>query len=93
MKKLESLDKDGNIETVSIDDDTKTVTRNVDNRIYLLEGRNLNIATNEAVTSYGIMSGQAFLGMYTHTREGLPNTGIYNSIYNFQIELLWTYNL
>ena len=89
LKKLESLDKDGNIETVSIDDDTKTVTRNVDNRIYLLEGRNLNIATNEAVTSYGIMSGQAFLGMYTHTKEGLPNTGIYNSIYNYGDTLSW----
>lgn len=89
LKKLESLDKEGNIETVSIDDESKTVTKNVDNRIYLLEGRNLNIATNEAVTSYGTTSGMTFLGMFTHTREGLPNTGIYNTKYNYGDTLSW----
>ena len=89
LKKLESLDKDGNIETVSIDDDTKSVTKNVDNRIYLLEGKNLNIATNEAVTSYGTTSGMTFLGMYTHNRDGLPNTGIYDSKYNYGDSLSW----
>lgn len=89
LKKLESLDKEGNIEVVSIDDESKTVTKNVDNRIYLLEGRNLNIATNEAVTSYGTTSGMTFLGMFTHTREGLPNTGIYNTKYNYGDTLSW----
>lgn len=89
LKKLESLDKEGNIELVSIDDESKTVTKNVDNRIYLLEGRNLNIATNEAVTSYGTTSGMTFLGMFTHTREGLPNTGIYNTKYNYGDTLSW----
>lgn len=89
LKKLESLDKEGNIELVNIDDESKTVTKNVDNRIYLLEGRNLNIATNEAVTSYGTTSGMTFLGMFTHTREGLPNTGIYNTKYNYGDTLSW----
>ncbi|MGN1384559.1 MAG: beta strand repeat-containing protein [Clostridia bacterium] len=42
-----------------------TVTTNVDNRIYILQGNNLNIATNEDVTQYGTINGMTYLGMYT----------------------------
>ncbi len=74
LKKYSSLkvDQNGNetLEKVEIDDTTgEILSQNVDNRIYLLEGKNLNIALNENVTSYGEVNGMTFLGLYT----GLAN--------------------
>mgnify|MGYP004423750849 FL=1 len=51
--------------TAKIDNENGTFSRNVDNRIYMLEGKNLNIATNESVTTYGEVSGMTFFGMYS----------------------------
>lgn len=66
------IDSDGKetLETVKIDSSTGTVgsdivTTNVDNKIYILQGSNLNIAQNEDVTIYGNVNGMAYLGMYT----------------------------
>ena len=44
--------------------------KNVNNKIYMYEGKNLNIATNESVTSYGDVIGMTFFGMYNHDRDG-----------------------
>ena len=79
------VDEDGEevLAQVTIDDDTKNVTKNVDNRLYMLEGKNLNIATNEKVTAYGEVSGMTFFGMYTHDRDGVVSTALYNPNYNY----------
>ena len=89
LKKVESLDKDGNYEEVKIDPDTKEVTQNVDNRIYLLEGQKMNVATNESVTSYGEVYGMAFLGMFTYNRDHTINMGIYDPKYKQGDDLNW----
>lgn len=82
LKRLESVvDKNGKEEkaTVAINDDTKQVTKNVDNRIYLVANKNLNVATNEAATSYGVVSGMTFFGMYTSYANGSIAYGLYDS--------------
>jgi hypothetical protein len=84
LEKLSSLTIDGTTETkatVTIDDNGQT-TRNVNNRIYMLEGKNLNIATNEAITSYGEVSGMTFFGMYQLDRNGKVLTDFYNNKYS-----------
>lgn len=68
--------------TVTIDEATGETTRNVDNRIYMLEGKNLNIATNEQVTAYGEVSGMTFFGLYTNSMSPSTSTGLYNREYN-----------
>ncbi len=68
-------------ETISIDDDGN-VTRNVNNKIYIYEGRNINIATNENVTSYGQVDGMTFFGMFNYDRNGQVETGFYDTTYN-----------
>lgn len=47
--------------TVTIDDETGETVKNVDNRIYMLEGKNLNVTTNEQNTAYGEVHGMFFL--------------------------------
>ena len=71
------------IATVIIDDETKTVTKNVDNRIYMLEGKVLNIATNENITAYGDVDGMTFFGMYQYSREGNIETAMYSDNYDY----------
>ncbi len=86
LKKFTSLVDVNNEEvkaSVSINDETKTVTRNVDNRLYMQEDKNLNVATNENITSYGDVSGMTFFGMYREGGSGQPVTALYNSSYNY----------
>lgn len=66
---------------VTIDEQGNT-TRNVDNRIYMLEGKNLNIATNEQVTAFGEVNGMTFFGLFTNTLNPATSTGLYNREYN-----------
>lgn len=68
---------------VIIDDDTKTVNKNVDNRIYMLANRNLNITTNEAATEYGEVSGMTFFGMYQKYGNGSFSYGLYDDGVNY----------
>lgn len=85
LKDLESLVDENGVETtgyVTIKEDTNEVTKNVDNRIYMAEGKNLNIATNEQVTAYGQVHGMFFLGMFTNKMNPSTSTGLYNSAYN-----------
>ena len=86
LKKFTSLVDVNGTETkaaVTIDDATKTVTRNVNNRLYMLEDKNLNVATNENITSYGDVSGMTFFGMYREGGSGQPVTALYNTSYNY----------
>ena len=69
--------------SVIIDDDTKTVTKNVDNRLYMLANRNLNVTTNEAATAYGEVSGMTFFGMYNSYDNGSFSYGLYDDSVNY----------
>ncbi|MBO6243723.1 MAG: hypothetical protein J6O41_04055, partial [Clostridia bacterium] len=51
---------------------------NVDNRIYMLEGMNLNVATNERATAYGQVYGMCFLGLFTNKNNPATSTGYYH---------------
>ncbi len=62
--------------------DNGTVSKNVNNRLYAKEGVNINIATNEAVTSYGVVSGMTFFGMYMRSGDGNTVEAFYNRSYN-----------
>ena len=61
--------------------DSGNTTRNVNNRIYMLEGKNLNIATNENATATGRVSGMTFFGMYKLGSGGKVITGLYDNAY------------
>lgn len=81
LERIESkVDIDGKeeIAKVSFDDDLKTVTKNVDNRIYLLANTILNVSTNQAGTSYGEVIGMTFLGMYNSYQDGSYIYGLYD---------------
>ena len=68
---------------VIINDDNKTVDKNVDNRIYMLANRNLNVTTNEAATEYGEVSGMTFFGMYQKYGNGAFSYGLYDYDVNY----------
>lgn len=76
-----SVDENDNKATVTIDTTTNTLTKNVDNRIYMYEGRNLNIAHDQQVEDYGDVSGMTFLGIFNFDNNNKVNTGIYNASY------------
>jgi len=81
VKKLYSIADNGNGEEkgfVKINEDG-TIKKNVDNRIYMREGANLNIAENEQTTAYGEVHGMFFLGLYTGKNQ--VNIGIYSKEY------------
>lgn len=81
VKKLKSSVDIDNIEAtaiVNINNETGTFERNVNNRIYMLEGENLNIAKNESVTEYGDISGMTFFGMYRLDRNDNIITALYD---------------
>lgn len=90
LKKFSSVDSNDNIASVTIDENTNTLTRNVDNRIYMYEGKNLNIAKDQQVTDYGEVSGMTFLGMFNYDNNHNVNTGIYHSRYNAGDTLDWS---
>ena len=63
---------------VTIDDSNKTVTKNVDNRIYMLPFNNLNVTTTQDATSYGKITGMTFFGMYNSSGNGSSGYGVYD---------------
>lgn len=67
---------------VTINDETKEVTKNVDNRIYMLAGSKLNIAQDEDANVYGVVTGMSFFGMYNSTPTG-PAYGVYGREVNY----------
>ena len=85
LKELDSIAEINGVEekgAVTIDSETGEATKNVDNRIYMLEGKNLNIATNEQVTAYGKVQGMFFLGLFTNRTNPSTSTGFYHTGYN-----------
>ena len=86
LTKLSSVvdDENGNEQKgyATINEDTGETVKNVDNRIYMLEGRNLNVATNEQVTTYGEVSGMFFFGVFTSRNSPSTSTGLYYYGYN-----------
>ena len=84
-----SKDSSGNYAEVTINTERNTVTKNVNNRLYLYEGINLNIATDEFVTEYGTVKGMTFLGLFNYNNDNTINTGNYHSSYNPGDTLPW----
>ena len=84
LKKLDSVVDENGQEVKGkaiIDEETGETQRNVDNRIYMLEGKNLNIATNEQVTAYGEVYGMFFFGLFTNRMNPSTSTGFYHQGY------------
>ncbi len=84
LKRFSSLvDVDGEEvnANVTIDTDTKEVNRNVNNRVYMHEGKNLNISDSETLSSYGEVDGMTFFGMFTKDRNGNVSTALYSNNY------------
>ena len=81
LKKFESLAiVDGVEQEASVTiSDNGDVTRNVNNKVFMFESKNLNIATDQKVTAYGEVSGMTFFGMYSHDRDGKVYTALYNT--------------
>lgn len=69
------------LEVISIDQNGN-VTRNVNNKLFIYGGRNINIAKNENITTYGEVSGMTFFGMFGYDRDGKVYTALYNTNYN-----------
>ena len=85
LTKLSSILLENGVETkgkVTINEDTGEVVKNVDNRIYMIEGKNLNVATNESVTTYGEVSGMFFFGLFSGVNNPATTTGLYYHGYN-----------
>lgn len=83
LKSTVDINKAEEKAAVIINDDTKKVTKNVDNRIYMLANRNLNVTTNEAATEYGDISGMTFFGMYQKYGNGSFSYGLYDDEVNY----------
>lgn len=86
LKSFNSMvDIDGEVvpATVSMDDDNMTVTKNVDNRLYLIANKNLNVTTNESATAYGKVTGMTFFGMYNSYASGSYGYGLYGTDFTY----------
>lgn len=88
LKEFNSLASDGSLAKVDIDKENGTVTKNVDNRIYMYAGKILNIATNQAVTTYGDVNGMTFFGMYKYKQDNSVSVGIYDK-FEYGANLNW----
>lgn len=88
LKEFNSLTRDGSIAEVKIDKENGTVTKNVDNRIYMYAGKILNIATNQSVTTYGDVNGMTFFGMYKYKQDNTVSVGIYDK-FDYGATLNW----
>ena len=90
LESFESLDSSGNKATVTIDEDNNTVTKSVDNRIYLFEGKDINVATDQQAKEPGNVTGMTFMGLFNFDNDKNINTGIYNPTYAAGDLLDWT---
>ncbi len=77
LEKLTSVDGANNKATVEIGENG-IISRNVDNRIYMLQGKNLILATEAG--AHGDVSGMTYIGMFSGTMT--RNTGIYSPNYD-----------
>ena len=77
-----SLNSDGTLAQVDIDEDTHEVTKTTNNRLYIHEDKVLNIALNQNVTAYGEVDGMTFFGMFKRDRYG----NIVRAMYDYNYE-------
>lgn len=77
LEKLTSVDASDNKGAVSITENG-VVSRNVDNRIYLLQGKNLILTTETG--AHGEVSGMTYVGLFGGRRD--KDTGIYSENFN-----------
>ena len=81
LENFYSVDSNDNFAVVQIDTDNNAITsRTVNNRVYMYEGKNLNVAKDQQVTDYGDVKGMTFLGIFNYANGGV-NTGIYSNSY------------
>jgi len=71
VENLQSLDSDGYLEKIVINENNEITQQKVDNRIYLLQGKNM-ILTAEDGTN-GSVWGMMFLGRYDINEDGAMN--------------------
>ena len=88
LENFKSVDSNDNLATVDIDENGN-VTKNVDNRVYVYEGKNVNIAHDQQVTEYGKVSGMSFFGLFSFNYDDSVNTGNYHPRYTTGDELSW----
>lgn len=81
VKAFASIVDNTNKEKAKVTIKNGNVTKNVNNRLYAKEGVNINIATNEAVTAYGKVSGMTFFGTYLRSGDGELKTAFYDNHY------------
>ena len=94
LQEFNSLVDNNTLAEVVIDEESGDYTRNVDNRIYALEGvKAINIAKGETIdetaTDYGEVNGMTFFGLYTYNASGHVNPGIYKKSIQNGDELNW----
>ena len=88
LQHFRSLTSTGQLATVQIDKEHGTVTKNVDNRVYMYIDKKLNIAKDQSVTDYGEVDGMSFFGMYKYNANDTINVGIYGD-YAYDATLNW----
>ena len=89
LENFKSVTKDGTLAAVDIDEEGN-VTKNVDNRVYVYEGKNVNIAHDQQVTEYGKVSGMTFFGLFSFNYDDSVYTGNYHPRYTTGDELSWS---
>ena len=83
LESFSSLVDVNNVEQeASVEINNGVVTKNVDNRIYMFEGKNLNISDDESLGTFGIVEGMTFFGMFKIDRNGNVATGLYSNNYH-----------
>ena len=82
LNRFRSLNSDNTIASVTINEDTHSVSRSTNNRLYILEDKVLNIALNQNVTAYGEVDGMTFFGMFKRDRNGNIVKAMYNTNYS-----------
>ena len=85
LKEFSSLvgeDGQESLATATINEETGATTKNVTNRLYIYEGKNINIALNENITLCGDVNGMTFLGLYNSKSSPVSSTGFYHHSYN-----------
>ena len=82
LEEFISVDENDTKAQVTINTNNNTITsRNVDNRIYIYERKNVNIAHDQNSDDPGSVSGMTFLGLFNFDNNGHVNNGIYNANY------------
>ncbi len=81
LNHFRSLNADGTLATVRINEETHAVQKSTNNCLYMLEDKVLNIALNQNVTAYGEVDGMTFFGMFKRDRNGNIIKALYDTSY------------